>query len=105
MLLSPHRIIFFHDINGKCSRNHSYFSNRDCENYRLRSLRGNTYLELGTGLENIFKFFRIDFVWRFAPQPVVPAGMVNPNPTPNPAVPTPIPVTNFGVFGSFQFKL
>jgi len=50
----------------------------------FQTLNGKTYLELGTGIDNIFKFFRLDFVWRVSPQPV-PAGSA-------PA---------FGVFGSF----
>jgi len=61
--------------------------------YQLRTLRNHTYLELGTGFDNIFKFFRIDFVWRQAP--------------PYPANYTPSrmqPVQNFGVFGSFRIQ-
>jgi hypothetical protein len=53
-------------------------------------------------LENIFRFLRIDFVWRFAPPQVIPSGMVNPNPNPSPS---PMPMRKFGIFGSFQFKL
>ena len=97
-------------VNGDLSNENRKLNRLDYENYRLRSLRGKTYVELGTGLENIFKFFRIDFVWRFAPQPMIPAGMINPNPIPNPnpnpnPVPSPIPIAKFGIFGSFQFKL
>ncbi len=54
-------------------------------NYPFHSLDGNWYIELGTGIDNIFKFFRVDFVWRVAPAP--------------------IPDENdkrFGVFGSFK---
>ncbi|MDQ6812433.1 MAG: DUF5686 family protein, partial [Bacteroidota bacterium] len=92
-------------VNGDLSLNNRRLNRLDYENYRLRSLRGKTYVELGTGLENIFKFFRIDLVWRFAPQPLAPAGMINPTPLPNPNAPVPIPVSRFGIFGSFQFKL
>ena len=66
------------------------------ENYQLnansglnfRSLDGRTYLELGTGVDNIFKVLRVDFIWR-----------VLPGSDGNIAVPSP----HFGVFGSFRF--
>lgn len=54
--------------------------------YPFKSLDGKMYLELGTGVDNIFKFFRVDLVWRVAPQPA--AGQE---------------VNKFGVFGSFRF--
>jgi hypothetical protein len=38
-------------------------------NYHLRSLQGKPYVEVGTGLDNIFTYFRADLVWRFAPAP------------------------------------
>src|SRR5690606_6178974 len=38
--------------------------------YRFRSLHGNPYMELGTGVSNIFQIFSIDFVWRVSPQPL-----------------------------------
>jgi hypothetical protein len=64
--------------------------------YRLRGLKGNSYIEVGTGLDNIFKFFRIDFVWRFVePMKVIP-GLPPPqykNST-----------SNFGVFGSLHLQ-
>jgi hypothetical protein len=53
---------------------------------KFESLNGKTYLELGTGIDNIFRFFRVDLVWRISPRP--------------------LPVENakrFGVFGSFRF--
>jgi uncharacterized protein DUF5686 len=52
---------------------------------KFESLNNKTYLELGTGVDNIFKFFRVDFVWRLSP--------------------TPLPVERakkFGIFGSFR---
>ena len=51
------------------------------------SLSGKTYMEIGTGVDNIFRFFRIDFVWRVLPKP--------------------FPVEDykkFGIFGSFRFS-
>lgn len=36
--------------------------------YNFRSLNGTPYLEVGTGIENILKIFRVDFVWRITPE-------------------------------------
>lgn len=54
-------------------------------NYPFKSLDDNMYLELGTGIDNIFKLFRLDFVWRVLP-------------TTQPKEQT----ARFGVFGSFR---
>jgi hypothetical protein len=59
--------------------------NNSSPNYSFQSLDGKTYLELGTGVDNIFKIFRLDFVWR-----------VLPNPSPAGSAP------GFGIFGSFR---
>jgi hypothetical protein len=53
--------------------------------YKFESLNGNTYLEVGTGVDNIFRFFRVDFVWRLLPRPL-PVEKVK----------------RFGIFGSFR---
>lgn len=53
----------------------------------FKTLDGKTYMEVGTGIDNVFKILRFDFVWR--------------------VLPTPLPAKNvsrFGIFGSFQFK-
>lgn len=52
--------------------------------YPFRSLQGDPYLELGTGITNIFQLFRIDFVWRVTP----------------PLLPTEGKQEYFGIFGS-----
>ena len=53
----------------------------------FKTLNGNTYLEVGTGIDNIFKVLRLDFVWRVLPRPL------------------PVEKTSrFGIFGSFQFQ-
>lgn len=39
-------------------------------NYPFKSLDGKMYMEVGTGVDNILKFFRIDFIWRVLPQPL-----------------------------------
>ncbi len=53
----------------------------------FKTLGGKTYMEIGTGIDNIFKVFRLDFVWRVLPTPL-PANKIS----------------RFGVFGSFQFQ-
>lgn len=55
------------------------------DGYSFQTLDGNTYLELGTGVDNIFRVFRIDFIWRVLPSTVPKEGD-----------------KNFGVFGSFR---
>jgi hypothetical protein len=65
---------------------------QDFPNYRLRSLRGNAYVEAGTGIDNIFRYFRVDLVWRFAP-PQNAVVLNNKN-----------SIDEFGVFGSFHFQ-
>jgi hypothetical protein len=64
--------------------------------YRMRSLRGGMYTEVGTGFENIFKLLRIDLVWRYAPLRNIPRG-VDPNLFKS-------NTNNFGVFGSIRFQ-
>ena len=36
----------------------------------FKSLNGKLYMEVGTGVDNIFKLFRIDFIWRVLPRPL-----------------------------------
>ena len=57
-------------------------------NYSFKSLDHTLYLEAGTGIDNIFKLFRLDFVWRLLPTPL-PINKVN----------------RFGIFGSFKIQL
>ncbi|MHB1920730.1 MAG: DUF5686 and carboxypeptidase-like regulatory domain-containing protein [Chitinophagaceae bacterium] len=56
--------------------------------YPFKTLKGKPYLELGTGVENIFHFFRVDFIWRVAPGPQ----------------PGDSRSSRFGIFGSFQLE-
>ncbi len=56
--------------------------------YPFKTLEGSPYIEVGTGVENILKFIRIDFVWRVAPKPL-PAEINN---------------KKFGIFGSFRLQ-
>lgn len=53
----------------------------------FKTLNSTYYAEVGTGIDNILRIFRLDFVWR-----------VSPNPPNNTAT------SRFGVFGSFQFQ-
>ncbi len=62
----------------------------DFGEYRLRALNDNFYTEIGTGLDNIARFFRIDLVWR-----------INPNQRINPAYQN---YNNFGILGSFRIQ-
>ncbi|MES1219724.1 MAG: DUF5686 family protein [Bacteroidota bacterium] len=57
------------------------------EGNTFQTLNGKTFLEIGTGIDNILKVFRIDFVWRL--------------------LPTPLPQQvdrKFGIFGSFRLS-
>ena len=45
------------------------------------------YLEMGTGIDNILKFFRVDFIWKVLS-----------------ASPTKQPNSKFGIFGSFRIQ-
>lgn len=51
----------------------------------FETLNGKTYTEIGTGVDNIFKVFRLDFVWRLTPRPL-PKEQIK----------------RFGIFGSFR---
>ncbi len=52
------------------------------------SLNGKPYIELGTGIDNILRVLRIDFIWRVLPRQ-------------QPGI---LPTKNFGVFGSLRFN-
>ena len=52
----------------------------------FKFLNGGNYTEIGTGIDNIFRVFRVDFVWKLAP----PSDISH--------------YSRFGIFGSFQFQ-
>lgn len=56
--------------------------------YPFKTLEGNPYLEIGTGVSNILHFIRIDVVWRVLPKPHAN----------EPAM------KKIGVFGSFELQ-
>lgn len=78
---------------GMMNSSNRIFNRIELGPYQLRTLREQFYLEYGTGFDNIFRFFRIDFVWRQAPP--YPAGY-----SPSRMQ----PVQNFGVFGSLRLQ-
>jgi hypothetical protein len=55
------------------------------QGHTFQTLDGRTYLELGTGVDNIFKVLRVDFIWRVLPATLNKLGD-----------------KAFGVFGSFR---
>jgi hypothetical protein len=55
------------------------------EGNTFQTLDGKTYMEIGTGVDNILRVLRIDFIWR-----VLPTSLSNNN------------TKRFGVFGSFR---
>jgi Family of unknown function (DUF5686)/CarboxypepD_reg-like domain len=70
---------------GSLSDENAAINNNSTNSFK--TLDGKTYIEVGTGIDNIFKVFRLDFVWRIAP--------------------TPLPqnkTSRFGIFGSFQIQ-
>jgi hypothetical protein len=56
--------------------------------YPFKSLDGKLYTEVGVGVDNILKFFRIDFIWRVLPRPLPE-----------------LKQERFGVFFGFRFSL
>lgn len=83
----------FKGVVGSMNISNRAFNRLELGPYQLRSLKDNFYLEYGTGFDNIFRFFRIDFVWRQSP----------PYP-PNYAPSRMQPIQNFGIFGSLRIQ-
>ena len=71
---------------GNLSSSNRQFNMPLNSDYKFESLNGNTYLEVGTGVDNILKVLRVDFVWRVLPRPLPVEA-----------------VKRFGIFGSFRF--
>lgn len=61
--------------------------NNNSNSTKFETLNGTRYIELGTGIDNIFKILRVDFVWNLSG--------ISPQTNNN---------AKFGVFGSFQFQ-
>lgn len=79
-------------VYGDLSAENKKLNCREYRNYRLTSLQASPYIEVGTGLDNIFRFFRADLVWRLKNRAYMSTG---------PQLP---PVARFGVFGSFHVQ-
>lgn len=54
----------------------------------FQTLNAKSYIEVGTGIDNIFRILRLDLVWRVSPG----------------ALPSDNATSHFGVFGSFHFQ-
>lgn len=70
---------------GSLSEENQLYNMPAGSTYQFESLNGKTYMEVGTGVDNIFKLFRIDFFWRVLPRPLPEER-----------------VKRFGIFGSFR---
>ncbi|HEY4934985.1 MAG TPA: DUF5686 family protein [Puia sp.] len=69
---------------------------KEYSGYYMQSLNGKPYLEFGTGLDNIFRYFRLDLVWRLSPTPATPVIIPSGN--------YQRPSAQFGIFGSFHIQ-
>ncbi len=83
----------FKTVWGNLDLNSRLLNRTDFGDYRLRTIRGDFYTEIGTGLDNIARFFRVDFVWRINPyyartNPI----LIRQN------------ISDFGIFGSFHLQ-
>ncbi len=81
---------------GNLSPSNKILNCKDYSGYAMQSLNGGPYIEFGTGLDNIFRYIRVDCVWRLSPTPA--------NPVVNPPGSYQMPAAHFGVFGSFQIQ-
>lgn len=72
---------------GNLSGDNRQFNRFGYGAYQMRSLNNNTYTEIGTGFDNIAKFFRIDLVWRFSPKTITDSQK-----------------QDFGIFASFKLQ-
>jgi hypothetical protein len=57
------------------------------QGHSFQTLDGKTYVELGTGVDNILRLLRIDFIWRVLPTPLPPER-----------------IRKFGIYGSIRFS-
>ena len=55
---------------GSLSDANKAFNMPSTSNYTFESLDGRTYMEIGTGIDNIFRVFRLDLIWRVLPRPL-----------------------------------
>ena len=81
---------------GNLSPSNKILNCKDYSGYAMQSLNGGPYIEFGTGLDNIFRYIRVDCVWRLSPTPA--------SPVVNPPGSYQMPAAHFGIFGSFQIQ-
>ncbi len=70
---------------GSLSQENLALNNNGAEYFK--TVNGKNYLEIGTGIDNIFKVIRFDFIWSIPPK-----GSTIPQ------------ISRFGIFGSLQFQ-
>ena len=70
-------------MTGKLSDSNKELNYKQANSFQ--TLNGKTYMELGTGIDNIIHLFRIDFIWRVLPTPLPPER-----------------IRRFGIFGSIR---
>ena len=58
------------------------------QGHTFQTLDGKTYLEIGAGVDNILRFFRVDFIWRLLPKSNISTK-----------------TEKFGIFGSLRVNL
>jgi len=58
------------------------------DGHNFQTLNSKTYLEFGTGVDNILRFFRVDFIWRVLPKSNISTK-----------------TEKFGIFGSLRLNL
>jgi hypothetical protein len=75
--------------NVKCLWGNLSQANQELNNSdnSFKILNRKMYMELGTGIDNILKILRVDLVWKLSPGAIPGQSK-----------------SEFGVFGSFQFK-
>ncbi len=81
---------------GNLSASNRLLNCMEYSGYAMQSLNGKPYLEFGTGLDNIFRYFRLDLVWRLSPNTLSPVNSSSGN--------YQKPAAQFGVFGSFRIQ-
>lgn len=56
---------------GSLSEENQLYNLHASNPYPFKTLDNKAYVELGTGIDNIFKLFRFDLVWRVSPTPLL----------------------------------
>ena len=72
---------------NEANKQYNFFGTTFDKGHQFQSLNGKTYMELGTGIDNIFKVLRFDFIWRVLPLPIPQERY-----------------KRFGIFGSFRLQ-